>query len=63
MAQPKPLTKRRLNRATLDRQLLLRRRRLSVAEGVRRIMAVQAQEPASPYLALWTVSRGLIQRS
>ncbi len=53
MAQPKPLTKRRLNRATLDRQLLLRRRRLSVAEGVRRIMALQAQEPASPYLALW----------
>ncbi|MBB5077674.1 winged helix DNA-binding domain-containing protein [Nonomuraea endophytica] len=47
------LTMRRLNRATLARQLLLRRERLPVAEGVRRIAALQAQEAASPYLALW----------
>lgn len=47
------LTARRLNRATLDRQLLLRRERLSVGEGVRRVVALQAQEAASPYLALW----------
>jgi hypothetical protein len=47
------LTARQLNRATLGRQLLLHRERLGVADAVRRIVAVQAQEPASPYLALW----------
>ena len=48
-----PLTVRRLNRATLARQLLLGRERLDVAEAVRRVVALQAQEAASPYLALW----------
>src|SRR4051812_49959516 len=48
-----PLTLRELNRATLARQLLLRREPLRPVEGVRRILAIQAQEPASPYLALW----------
>jgi len=47
------LTARRLNRATLARQLLLRREPLEVAEAVRRVVALQAQEAASPYLALW----------
>ena len=47
------LTARRLNRATLARQLLLGREPLEVAEGVRRVVALQAQEAASPYLALW----------
>lgn len=47
------LTARRLNRATLARQLLLGREPLDVAEGVRRVVALQAQEAASPYLALW----------
>lgn len=44
---------RQLNRATLDRQLLLTRRRLTVADAVRRILAIQAQSPPSPYIALW----------
>lgn len=44
---------RQLNRATLGRQLLLCRQRLAVPDAVRRVMALQAQEPASPYLALW----------
>ena len=48
-----PLTARGLNRATLDRQLLLRREPLGVADAVRRVVALQAQSPASPYLALW----------
>ncbi|MGW0485288.1 winged helix DNA-binding domain-containing protein [Nonomuraea sp. NPDC003214] len=48
-----PLTARQLNRATLDRQLLLRRAPLGVSDGIRRIAALQAQEAASPYLALW----------
>ena len=47
------LTARQLNRATLARQLLLRRESTDVAEAVRRVVALQAQEAASPYLALW----------
>lgn len=47
------LTERRLNRATLARQLLLRREPLSAADAVRRVVALQAQEAPSPYIALW----------
>jgi hypothetical protein len=47
------LTARALNRATLARQLLLRRQRLGVVDAVDRVVALQAQEPASPHLALW----------
>jgi Winged helix DNA-binding domain len=47
------MTARQLNRATLARQLLLRREAVGVTEAVRRVVALQAQEAASPYLALW----------
>lgn len=47
-----------LNRATLSRQLLLERADLSVPEAVRRVVALQAQQPASPYVALWNRLRG-----
>jgi hypothetical protein len=47
------ISARARNRATLDRQLLLGRQSLSVEEAVRRVVALQAQQPASPYLALW----------
>jgi hypothetical protein len=47
------LTARQLNRATLARQLLLGRETLPVAAAVHRIVALQAQEAASPYIALW----------
>jgi hypothetical protein len=47
------LTARGLNRSTLARQLLLERQSLRVADAVRRVVALQAQSPASPYLALW----------
>jgi len=47
------ITDGELNRATLARQLLLRRETLPAAQAVRRLVALQAQEPASPYLALW----------
>ncbi|MGW0579916.1 winged helix DNA-binding domain-containing protein [Streptomyces sp. NPDC002920] len=47
------ITERELNRATLSRQLLLAREPLTVVDGVRRVVALQAQHPASPYLALW----------
>lgn len=44
---------RQLNRATLQRQLLLQREALPITDAVRQVVALQAQEPASPYLALW----------
>ncbi|WP_189763262.1 winged helix DNA-binding domain-containing protein [Streptomyces xanthochromogenes] len=47
------VTERALNRATLSRQLLLERAQLSVPEGLRQLVALQAQHPASPYIALW----------
>ncbi|MEV8392574.1 MULTISPECIES: winged helix DNA-binding domain-containing protein [unclassified Streptomyces] len=47
------ITAQALNRATLARQLLLRRESLDVADAVRRVVALQAQQPASPYIALW----------
>ncbi|MFW2383232.1 MAG: winged helix DNA-binding domain-containing protein [Acidimicrobiales bacterium] len=42
-----------LNRATLQRQMLLRRESATVSDIVRRIVALQAQSPPAPYIALW----------
>ncbi|MFF4488124.1 winged helix DNA-binding domain-containing protein [Streptomyces sp. NPDC001544] len=47
------ITARELNRATLARQLLLRREPSDVTAAVRRVLALQAQSPVSPYVALW----------
>ncbi|RGA02917.1 winged helix DNA-binding domain-containing protein [Microbispora triticiradicis] len=47
------ITAQDLNRATLARQLLLRREPVGVVDAVRRVVALQAQQPASPYIALW----------
>ncbi|OII64741.1 hypothetical protein BJP40_01910 [Streptomyces sp. CC53] len=47
------ITERALNRAALHRQLLLERSTLGAADAVSRLVALQAQHPASPYLALW----------
>jgi hypothetical protein len=52
-AVPVRITARELNRATLGRQLLLEREPLSVTDAARRVVALQAQLPASPYVALW----------
>jgi hypothetical protein len=54
------LSARALNRATLQRQLLLARAPLGVVDAVGRVVALQAQEPASPYLALWNRVTGFV---
>ncbi|WP_435969990.1 winged helix DNA-binding domain-containing protein [Streptomyces sp. Qhu_M48] len=46
-------TPRALNRSTLARQLLLDRAPIGVGDAVRRVVALQAQQPGSPYVALW----------
>lgn len=53
MGAREALSARALNRALLERQLLLCRADLPVVPAVERVLGLNAQDPNLPYLALW----------
>lgn len=48
------MSTRALNRATLARQMLLRREKLGAVAAVERLVALQAQLPRPPFIGLWS---------
>jgi hypothetical protein len=54
------LSPRSLNRALLERQLLLRRSKLSVEKTLEHLVGMQAQATNPPYFGLWTRLDGFL---
>ena len=54
MSFPDVLSRRAINRATLDRQMLLRRADRSAADAIEHLVGMQAQAPRAPFVGLWT---------